>query len=119
MTRADAIVLALAAALLGGLYAHYWRAGPPARIAEIRRGGELVQRVSLDHEARIRVAGPRGTSVLETRAGAIRFLSSPCPQQFCVHSGWLHRGGEATACLPNHLSVQVLGGGQAFDAMVF
>ncbi len=119
MTRADALVLVLAVVLLGGLYARFWSPGPPAQVAEIRRGGELVRRISLDHEARIQVAGPRGTSVLETRPGAIRFLSSPCPQQFCVHSGWLHRSGEATACLPNHLSVEVLGGRQAFDAMVF
>jgi hypothetical protein len=33
----------------------------------------------------------------------IAFLYSDCPDQICVNTGWLSRGGDFAACLPNEI----------------
>ena len=43
----------------------------------------------------------------EVRGGAIAFVESDCPDQICVHSGFLHRPGHTAACLPNRVSLHI------------
>lgn len=59
-----------------------------------RRGGE---RIELSH-ARIEISGD----------GGVAFVHSDCPDQVCVHSGSIRRGGEKIACVPNQILVQIV-----------
>ncbi|MBK8162025.1 MAG: NusG domain II-containing protein [Gammaproteobacteria bacterium] len=119
MTRADYLVLAGALLLLPWLYASFWHrggAGEEVRIVGI--GGEETI-ASLREDRELRVQGPLGTSVIEIRDGKARFVSSPCHGQHCVHAGWLHLGGEFTACLPNRISLAVIGRELRYDTINF
>ena len=69
--------------------------------------------------AHLQVHGPLGDSVIEIREARVRFLESPCRGQQCVHSGWLDAAGELAACLPNRISIQLLGRHPRFDAVNF
>jgi len=118
MIRAgDIVLVTVCAALVGLAYGAIWRHEAPAAYAEVRAPGEAPRRIDLDGERRIRVHGSRGDSILAVRNGAIRFLNSPCPGKQCVHSGWLDRTGEFAACLPNGVSLTMVGDGHAFDAL--
>lgn len=46
---------------------------------------------------------------LQIKDGAIRFLESDCPDKVCVNSGFLSHPGEYAVCLPNKLSLKVIG----------
>lgn len=119
MTLADKLLVALAVFALAGLYQQLWTPGAPAQVAHIHVDGKRVQTVALNAEREIRIEGPHGDSVLEIRPGAIRFVQSPCTGKYCVQSGWQDHGGALAACLPNHVTVQVAGGTERFDAVVF
>ncbi len=121
MTRGDLLVLVLAAALIGALYARYWQAPRAATAIELRRGHESPQRYALSPNRTLRVQGALGESVLELRDGRVRFRSGPCRNQVCVHSGWLAHSGDAAACLPNRVSIRLLGGSpeQAVDGVSY
>lgn len=119
MTYADRVVLVLGIALVAWLYAHYWGADAPGHYARILVGNNEHEIVSLQTDHEVRVAGTLGTSRLEVREGKIRFIDSPCRGKQCVHSGWLSYGGEFTACLPNRISIQILGRHPRFDAINF
>lgn len=119
MTPADKVLVLLAVFGLAGLYQQLWTPGAPAQTAHIHVDGERVETVSLDAEREVRVQGPHGESVLEVRPGAIRFVQSPCTGKYCIQSGWQTHGGEVAACVPNHVSVQVTGGTERFDAINF
>lgn len=59
-----------------------------------------------DHAGIVQI---EGTGVqLEVAEQAIRFLHSDCPDQICIHSGWLNRTGNVAACLPNEIIVRVV-----------
>ena len=41
----------------------------------------------------------------EIQDGAIRFLSSDCPDQVCIQAGWVARPGERAVCMPNRTAL--------------
>ena len=48
--------------------------------------------------------------VIEAADGRIRFYSSGCPDQICVHSGWLSREGQSAACIPAGIALKITDG---------
>jgi hypothetical protein len=119
MTRADYVVLACALLLLPYLYVNFWHRGGVGEDVRIvgADGKEII--ASLREDRALEIRGPLGTSVIEIRDGRVRFVSSPCHGQLCVHAGWLHFGGEFTACLPNRISLAVVGRDLRYDTINF
>lgn len=119
-TPADAALIALAAALVGGLFAAFWGPQAPAAWAEVRSGGAVVGRYALDRARTVDVTGRLGASRLALEPGRARFVTGPCRNQVCVHRGWLRHDGDAAACLPNGVSVALSGGAAAsLDAVSY
>ncbi len=46
--------------------------------------------------------------VLEVENHEIHFKSSTCPDQICVHAGWLWRDMDIAVCMPNQVSIMVV-----------
>lgn len=118
-TRADAVVLIAALALLAFLYTKFWGDATRGEQARILVGGKEFSVVSLYQDQHLNIPGTLGVSVLEIHAGRIRFADSPCHGKQCVHTSWIALGGEVAACLPNRISVQVIGREPRFDAINF
>lgn len=116
---ADAVVVALAAALVGASWAALWGGGGPAEFVEVAAPGQPGQRYELTADATLTVRGRLGDSRLEIRAGQVRFVDSPCVGRQCIHTGWLSRSGQVAACLPNGVVIEVAGGEREFDAVSF
>ena len=115
MKRGDYVVLALCVLTLPVLFVRYGLPGSTGTQARINVGNTLYAQVPLSRAQVYRVPGALGISEIEIRDGQIRFNSSPCPGQQCVHSGWAKRGGEFIACVPNRVSITVLGQGAGRD----
>lgn len=119
MKPGDWLVLALAMLLVGGLLAHGWSAPAGAQV-RIYVAGEVYGEYPLDTARTLSITGRRGASIIEIAHGAVHFAASPCTGKFCVRSGWLHDSGAAAACLPNRVSLEILGHGQPrFDSINF
>lgn len=119
LTRADSVILIAALVLLAFLFIRFWGDATQGEQARILVGGKEFSIVSLYKDQRLRIPGALGVSELEIRAGKIRFVDSPCQGKQCIHTGWLALGGEVAACLPNRITVQVIGREPRFDAINF
>lgn len=119
MTRADVVVIALAIALVAALYVHFWQPPQSATTVEVRSGNTLVGRYPLSENRGLDIQGREGISHLDIRNGRVRFTDSPCHNKVCVNSGWLSHAGDSTACLPNGVSISLLGSGETYDAVSF
>ena len=119
MTRADRILLILVICALPFLYARLWFADEQARYIRIQAGDNKPVTAELAPDRVLRVNGPLGDSVIKIKESRARFLESPCAGQQCVHSGWLETAGALAACLPNRVSIQLLGRHPRFDAINF
>lgn len=116
---ADAVVVALAALLVGAAWASLWRGDEPAEFVQLSVPGAPDERLALSVDQVREVRGRIGTSRLELRDGRVRFTDSPCVGRYCVHAGWLSRSGQVAACLPNGVVIEVTGGEREYDAVSF
>ncbi len=112
----DWLTLALGIWLTGWLASHSWPSSAAQKII-IRTSGQLFAEARLDKPQRIHVPGPLGESIVEIQAGRARVAVDPSPRQLCVKHGWLSRAGDAALCLPNQLSVEMVGAMRRFDSL--
>ena len=115
----DKLVLIGAVVLVVWLYSQLWFSNGYGDFAQITIDEKEQQLVSLAENKVIEMKGLAGISELEINAGRIRFTQSPCPNQICVHAGWLQHGGEFAACLPNRVAVEVVANNTLFDSINF
>lgn len=113
----DWLVLALSLCLLVSLWSHSIAVGP-AHKCQIRQGSHIIGTYDLQQERHIRVQGRMGTSVIHIHQGKVRFEHAPCHNQYCVQQGWLNRAGQVVLCLPNEISISLLGE-RGFDSLSY
>ena len=114
----DWLVLALLGAVTVQLFGVFAGRGPVDR-AVIRRDGEVIAEVMLAVKKRIEVTGPLGMTVVEVEPGRARIAADPGTRQLCVRQGWLERANATALCLPNHVSLQVLGQQTRHDSITY
>lgn len=108
------VLSALAALLL-------WRQVPKGTVAVVTLDGQEVHRVDLSNVTQgytLSYTGKSGvTDVVEVAPGAIRVRESDCPDQICVHQGWIRTGVAPIVCLPNSLTITIKGGDTGLDGV--
>lgn len=109
-------MLVLGLSLVGASFAMLWQPGHAAKL-RVRDQHGVVATYSLGQDRIIEVRGPLGSSQVQIRQGQVRFSHSPCRNQYCVHQGWLSRAGQVAICLPNQVSIELLGGERAYDSL--
>ena len=119
MKTGDKLVLISAVLFVGWLYSQFWFSAGHGDFVQITIDEKEQQLVSLAENKVLKMKGTAGISELEIKDGRIRFNRSPCPNQICVHAGWLQYGGEFAACLPNRVAVEVVANNTLFDAINF
>ncbi len=83
----------------------------------IRSGGKVFKQVPLNRDADIQVPGALGNSLISIKNHQVRIAADPSPRQYCVRQGWLKNTGELAICLPNQVSVELLGGRKKYDSL--
>lgn len=91
--------------------------GEFAEKAVIRSGGKIFREVQLSHDQQIEVPGPLGISLISIVNRKVRIASDPGPRQYCVRQGWLQQAGEIALCLPNQVSVELVGSHKRYDSL--
>ena len=77
--------------------------------SEIHLGGHLAKVVPLNVDQTFSIPERPGV-VFEVRDGAIAFIQSNCPDQVCVHTGFIDSPWHFAACLPNVLLLSIQAG---------
>jgi hypothetical protein len=112
----DYLVVLLGLVLVVYLFKSLWHTEHAAKL-QIRQGDKVFATFSLNQDRTIDVAGPLGNSRIVIQQGKARFLESPCSNQYCVHQGWLSHVGQAAICLPNRVSLELLGADKPYDSL--
>jgi len=112
----DWLTLVLGAVCVVLLTFKLW-SGELADQAIIRSGGKIFQTVPLSRNQNIEVPGPLGISLIAILNRKARIASDPSPRQYCVRQGWLQQAGEIALCLPNQVSVELVGSRKRYDSL--
>lgn len=119
MIRMGDVIIAIAGVVIIGVLGVNTYSGSPVRTVQIMHADHVPAEYPAWQNREVRVAGPLGETILQIRDGRVRVVSSPCTQKICVRAGWLEEAGEAAACVPNRVSVALLGADPRFDAINF
>lgn len=96
------------------------QAGSENTVARIYQDSVCIQEIDLDkltQATTIEVQGSNGSyNHLAAEHGRIRMTAASCPDQICVHQGWIDSGAIPIVCLPNGVIIQIEGGGGDLDA---
>lgn len=84
---------------------------------QIRLGDKIYATYSLNQQREIHMHGKLGDAIISIAQGKARFAKSPCNTQYCVHQGWLSHAGQAAICLPNQISLELLGESKPYDSL--
>ncbi len=59
-----------------------------------------------------------GSNILVVEDGSARVISANCPNKLCVKQGVIRYTGQCITCLPNKLTVTVVGGDDSVDIVL-
>lgn len=112
----DWLVIISGSLLVVYLFQTLWSNEHAAKV-QITIGNKVYGIYSLNQQREIHVHGKLGDAVISIAQGKARFAKSPCNTQYCVHQGWLTRAGQAAICLPNQISLELLGEAKPYDSL--
>ncbi len=112
----DWLVLFICAVIVIWLFQTLW-SNTPASQLQIRQADQLIGSYDLNQTRELHIHGPLGDSLISIDQGKVRFKQSPCTNQYCVHQGWLERAGQVAICLPNQISLQLIGEKKPYDSL--
>lgn len=112
----DWLMIGLGMLLVVYLFKTLWT-GETASKLQIRVGDNIYATYDLNVRRDIHIHGRIGESIIHIADGKARFAKSPCGNQYCVHQGWLTRAGQAAICLPNQVSLELIGSSRAYDSL--
>ena len=97
-------VVILCLGILGGLWGMRVQSDPSVRIVQ---NGAVLYRFDLSsaEDQTFTVEYEGRSNIIQIEDGAIRVLEADCPDQTCVHMGWLDSAAPIV-CLPNRLVIE-------------
>lgn len=78
------------------------------RTLDPRTGSRIVLRVDLPAEETHRIEGDYGHIMVQVSGNRARVLAADCPDQVCVHTGWLGPLVNRSICVPNRLVLELM-----------
>lgn len=116
MRSGDWLTIAISAVVIFSLFQSLW-SNTQATKVQIRIGDKVHATYDLNLARDVQVQGTLGAAVIHIANGKARFAKSPCHNQYCVHQGWLNHSGQAAICLPNQISLELIGDKKPYDTL--
>ncbi len=112
----DWLTVIVSMLVIGYLFQALWSDQHASKV-QIRLGDKIYASYDLNLQRDVHVQGPLGEAVIHIAQGKVRFAKSPCHNQYCVHQGWLTHTGQVAICLPNQISLELIGEQKPYDSL--
>ena len=110
MKKGDLILIAVLL-LAAGLLFLLFHSGKAGAVAVVAVDGEETGRYPLSVSGEFPLNG--GTNILVIEDGTAYLREANCPDKLCVRQGKISLNGQRIVCLPNRLTVTIVGGEDA------
>lgn len=80
------------------------------------RCGDVRYELSLDEDGLFRFDGI--DAEFEVKGGKIRITKVSCPDKICENTGYIGSSGQSIICVPNKITVAVVGSDESIDVTV-
>lgn len=121
MTKQVKIALAVLLLAVLGCCAALLLPKEQGTVAVIKQDGVILHKIDLSQLSEpvtFPVEGKEGIcNTILAESGRICVESANCPDQVCVHQGWIYDSALPIVCLPNKLMIEIVGGESELDAV--
>ncbi len=115
------VILLLVVVAVCSLYIFRTSTQTSAQLLQIYQHGTLIQTVDLSHVQKaytIELKGENGAyNTVSVESGRVCISHASCPDQVCVHQGWISDSTLPIVCLPNEIILEITGGGADLDTI--
>ncbi len=87
----------------------------PGEIAVVSVDGEEIGRFSLSEDREEVIETKNGKNILIIKDGKADMTEASCPDGLCVRQRAVSKTGETIVCLPNRVTVTIIGGDASVD----
>ena len=111
-TKTWILIFAVIFLVCGALCLFLLARSPEGQVVQILQDGVCIREIDLSKVTApytLEISGHGGTNTVQVIPGGIRILKADCPDQVCVHRGWLRDSAAPIVCLPHHLTIQMIG----------
>jgi hypothetical protein len=98
------------------MFQQFWSLEQASKL-KIRQGNQIIGTYDLNQTRELLIHGAIADTRISINQGKVRFKQSPCNNQYCVHQGWLSRAGQVAICIPNQISLQLIGAKTQYDSL--
>jgi hypothetical protein len=121
LTKADKwfVGIILLIAVLGIVASTFVISAPTGQVAEIWSHGKLIKTVPLKagYREEFRVGTDKEYDDVEADNGRIRVREANCPDQVCVHTGWISKAPQEIVCLPYKMVIKIVSPAPEVDSV--
>ncbi len=90
---------------------------PKGEYLEIYKNNEILATYSLNQKITKEIKGIKGVTKIMIDSGRVRFSAAPCPKKYCVHQGWINKANQMIICIPNQISISIVGTKRVYDTI--
>ena len=90
---------------------------PQGEYLEIYKNNEILATYTLNQKITTIINGTKGEIKIVIDNGRVRFSSSPCPKKYCIHQGWINKANQTIICIPNQISISIVGPKSGYDSI--
>ena len=112
----DGLIILISLVFIIFAFKTYWHF-ETGSVVQVNFQGKTYGNFSLFQDKKISLVGKNGESMIEIKNGRARFKSAPCKNQYCVLQGWISFTGQILICIPNEISIEILGKTKAYDSL--
>ena len=90
---------------------------PRGEYIKIEDGTRKVFVFSLESNVEKKIGGPLGDTIIVIQNNKARIQASPCNKKYCIHQGWVNKINETIVCIPNKISLSIIGKTPSYDSI--
>ena len=90
---------------------------PKGEYLEIYKNNKILATYSLNQKITKLINGEKGETKITIDNGKVRFSSAPCAKKYCIHQGWINKANQIIICIPNKISISILGAKTNYDSI--
>lgn len=112
----DYIVIIITSIAVLILFITLWSTSP-AKTLRVRLNDHVYGEYHLKQNKILKINGKLGHSIIHINQGKVRFKHAPCNHQYCVRQGWLNKANQIAVCIPNQMSIELVGDKKPYDSL--
>ena len=90
---------------------------PQGEYLKIQMGKKELGSFSLNQNITKIIEGPIGKSEVIISSGKVRISKSPCTKKYCIHQGWIKKLNQTIVCIPNQITISIIGNRKDYDSL--